>query len=334
MNGLSSGEGLIEVVRDAVMKEEKNKGTGEFESTVVDPGVDDKRVLVIESEYARPLRAMGRPDNTLSAILRCAWDGTDLAIMTRKNPLRATSPHISLIGHVTVGDLRKHLNATEAANGFGNRNLYICAERSNVLPFGGDEVELRRALRPLQNDLKKTIERAGEQEPSGDDVAEREFIFDKDARARWEKVYPVLSAGRPGLLGAVIARAEAQVVRLALVYALFDQSGEFGARGVIKLPHLEAALALWRYAEQSAAFVFGNALGDAEADEVLLHLKRAGTKGLSRTDIGTAVYGHHVSAAGLRRALGVLVRHGLAVMEERRTAGRSVEIWCATEPPT
>jgi hypothetical protein len=37
---------------------------------------------------------------------------------------------------------------------------------------------------------------------------------------------PVLSEGEPGLLGAMIGRAEAQVIRLALIYALFDRCAE------------------------------------------------------------------------------------------------------------
>ena len=37
-----------------------------------------------------------------------------------------------------------------------------------------------------------------------------------EATAEWEAVYPALSAERPGLLGAILGRAEAQVIRLAV----------------------------------------------------------------------------------------------------------------------
>jgi hypothetical protein len=50
------------------------------------------------------------------------------------------------------------------------------------------------------------------------------------------EVYPSLSAERPGLLGAVTARAEAQCVRLALLYTLLD------GKANIEVPHLDAAL--------------------------------------------------------------------------------------------
>ncbi|MBI4512277.1 MAG: hypothetical protein HY698_21770 [Deltaproteobacteria bacterium] len=41
---------------------------------VVDPGVDDKRLLVIETEFARVLQVHTREGNTLSDIIRQAWD--------------------------------------------------------------------------------------------------------------------------------------------------------------------------------------------------------------------------------------------------------------------
>jgi hypothetical protein len=70
------------------------------------------------------------------------------------------------------------------------------------------------------------------------------------------------------LLGAICGRAEAQTVRLALIYAVLD-----GSDGVIKLPHLKAALALWRYYEASVLYVFGDSLGDPIADTILAALR-------------------------------------------------------------
>lgn len=69
---------------------------------------------------------------------------------------------------------------------------------------------------------------------------------DDEARTLWWGIYEVLSEGKPGLLGAVISRAEAQVMRLSCLFALLDCSL------VVRKPHLEAALAVWRYSEDSA----------------------------------------------------------------------------------
>jgi len=75
-------------------------------------------------------------------------------------------------------------------------------------------------------------------------------------RRAWAAVYGDLSEGQPGLLGAVIGRAGAQVLRLALLYALLD------GQAFVDEPHLHAALAVWDYCEASARFVFGESLGD------------------------------------------------------------------------
>ena len=122
-SGLSSGEGLIWHVRDAVEKPVKNKTTGEIEMETIDPGVAEKRLLVMESEYASVLRVAGRDGNTLSAVLRDAWDRGWLQTMTKTNAAKATDAHVSLIGHVTADELRRELSSTEAGNGFANRFL-------------------------------------------------------------------------------------------------------------------------------------------------------------------------------------------------------------------
>ena len=73
---------------------------------------------------------------------------------------------------------------------------------------------------------------------------------------------PVLTDDRPGLLGAITGRAEAQVLRLSCLYALMDQSA------VVTRQHLTAAIALWDYAAQSAQYLFGDSLGDPLADDL------------------------------------------------------------------
>ena len=52
-------------------------------------------------------------------------------------PAKATGAHVSLIGHITADELRRYLTATESANGFGNRHLWLCVDRSKLLPEGG-----------------------------------------------------------------------------------------------------------------------------------------------------------------------------------------------------
>ncbi len=72
--GLSSGEGLIWLVRDPIHKREMiGKGKDiEYVEVIADPGVADKRLMVVESEFANVLRQMGREGNILSRVLRDA----------------------------------------------------------------------------------------------------------------------------------------------------------------------------------------------------------------------------------------------------------------------
>jgi hypothetical protein len=94
--------------------------------------------MIVEGEFAGPLRAMSREGNTLSVLLRQGWDGVKLATLTKNSPLKATDAHISIIGHITRTELLRLLSETEAHNGFANRFLWLVVHRSKALPFGGN----------------------------------------------------------------------------------------------------------------------------------------------------------------------------------------------------
>jgi len=146
---------------------------------------------------------------------------------------------------------------------------------------------------------------------------------DDGARALWRAAYERLAEGQPGLLGALTARAEAQVLRLSLIYALLDCSPD------IREPHLRAALALWDYAERSVKYIFGDALGDPVADTILTHLRAAGRAGLSRTDI-SGLFQRNVSAAKITPALMSLLKGQLASFKRVPSGGiRPTEMWYA-----
>jgi hypothetical protein len=303
MGGLSSGEGLIFPIRDPV--EAMKKGVLE----IVDSGVSDKRLLVVEEEFSSTLKVAGREGNTLTEVIRKAWDGKRLGVMTRNNPLAATSPHVSILGHITKDELLRVLDSTDAANGYANRFLWVCVRRSKLLPEGGglpiDEAE--QLIARIRQALAEARKRA-------------EIRRDGQARALWAEVYGDLSEGKPGLLGAVTSRAEAQVLRLSLLYALLD-----GAHGV-QPEHLIAALAVWDYCEASARFVFGDAVGDPIADRILTALRANGA--MAQTEI-VDLFGRNVNGARLGRAQEALISAGLARSEQEASGGRPRTIWRA-----
>jgi hypothetical protein len=305
-SGLSSGEGFINEVRDPVQKYNIKEKCFE----IVDPGVADKRLMIVEPEFAGAISVAERPGNTLSPLIRRAWDGDKLATLTRNSPLTATGAHISLVGHITVDELRARISRTEMGNGFVNRFLFALIRRSKNLPFGGSLTDCQ--ILHLGEQLKSVIDRAKL-------VGWMEMT--DAARSKWAAVYPELSAAKPGLLGAVIARAEAQTVRLALIYALLDGAGK------IDLPHLEAALAVWEYCESSAVHIFGDAIGDPIADDILRALQNA-SSGMTRTAIN-GLFGRHQSSDRIGTALQLLATRGRIRSETRQTSGRPSEIWFA-----
>lgn len=311
-SGLSSGEGLIWAVRDPIEKQEPIKEKGriiDYQMNIVDAGVADKRLLVLEAEFASVLRVMARETNTLSAIIRHAWDDGELRVMTKNSPAQATGAHISIIGHITKDELRRNLEETETANGFANRFLWTVVRRSKLLPEGG---------RLSDRECNLLIERLHKAVTSARGISE--IQRDDEARNLWHKIYEDLSSGHAGLLGAVTSRAEAQVMRLACLYALLDCSS------IVRRVHLEAGWAVWRYCEASARYVFGDAMGDRVADEMLRALRESGEEGLTQTDLNNLFSGHQKKGS-MSRALSLLQEQGRVTCEREETGGRPSLRW-------
>lgn len=282
-SGLSSAEGLIFHVRDDAEPEL------------------DRRLLAVETEFASPLQRMRREGNTLSATLRDAWDGRELSTLTKKDAIRAGDAHVAMIAHVTVEELRRELSRTEELNGFANRFLWVYCERSKKLPFGGN----------LAHDwtlaLCDSLRRAEASARNRGRIA-----MSAEAANLWRDAYDILTEPEEGIVGAVLARAEAQVVRLALVYALLDGSAE------IRFEHLKAALAVWEYCESSVRYIWAGAERNPLADRLLRELRRRGSLTLREAHEAT---GRNYSGEKIRAALDVLTSKGWVQKDETREGG-------------
>ncbi len=239
LGGLSSGEGLI-------------KGISPKDGQLQLPG-DVRRYLALLPEFASLLTVMKRDGNTMSAILREAWDGNRLRVLTRKEPLDVDNVNLSVIAHVTPEELLNNLTATDRANGFANRFLILLVRRSKLLPEGGGEVNLNAIVSRL---------RAAVDAAKGRGQIER----DDAARAVWASEYTRLTRDRGGLRGALCGRAEAHVLRLSLLYALLDSAN------AIRPEHLQAACAFWDFCERSVDHIFGGVSGDVDGERILAAL--------------------------------------------------------------
>ncbi|MCZ6691942.1 MAG: bifunctional DNA primase/polymerase [Planctomycetota bacterium] len=314
--GLSTGEGLIFHVRDEVRKQTEDS-EGNIKEVLVDEGVSDKRLLVIETEFAKVLRVMARDTNTLSAVLRSAWDRGDLRSMTKSSPYRATGAHVSVIGHITKEELLRFISETEMANGFGNRFLWPVVRRSKHLPHGGMGVD-EPVVYAIVERLRKAIDFA---------TGAGQVARSPEASKAWETIYMDLEQPRFGLAGAMLARAAAHVTRLSFLYAMLDLSP------VIRPDHQDAALALWRYNEESVRYIFGTRFGSPKADTLLAELQRRGADGMDRQDM-QALFSRHVSRHELDAALKLLEDSQAAISGREATGGRNREVWRASRYAT
>jgi len=298
--GLSTGEGLIWAARDP-------QGS--------DPGTPDPRLLVVEPEFVTVLKATGRDVNTLSPVLRAAWDGRPLALLTRTAPARATAAHISVIGHITRAELSHHTSAIEAANGFLNRFCFIACRRHRLLPEGGDPDPLAgtRLERRLGAHLAGA-RRAGQ------------VTLDPAARLEWHDAYARLSEATEDLVGSLCARAEAHVLRLAMLFSLVDGDT------VIRCAHLRAALALWDYAARSAAWALRTTTADPVAEQIHDALSTT-PEGLTRTELRD-LFGRNLPGGRIEAALASLGAAGRAQRHRSATAGRPAEVWTARSQPS
>lgn len=296
---LSTGEGLAHHVRDESDEERERHQRQNPNEPIREKG--DKRLIILDEEFASGLACTKREGNTLSMGIRCFWDSGDYAPLTKNNPVTVRGAHISILTHITMQELAVCLGEVQAVNGFGNRFLWVCARRAKLVPLPSRMPDAE--LAPLQRELWRLV-----------GLAQRRgtITMTPSAVELWESLYTELSQEHSGLAGSIINRAEAQTLRLALIYALLD-----GAERIAE-SHLKAALALWNYAQESALYIFGDRVADPLEDKVLEALK-AGP--LTATELSAAL-NRHVPRERLQPLLQQLEGQQRISIQKQKNAGR------------
>jgi hypothetical protein len=304
VSGLSSAEGLIEMVRDGTPADDATEDNH-------DPGVTDKRLLVKETEYRSVLARCRREGNVLGPTMRQAWDGEVLRTLNRKNnKLIATDPHIVIIGHVTPREFRETLVASDLSGGSVNR-LLICLSRRS------------RLHSRLGNIPESVLAAAAELfEAAYDQASVRGRLTFTDAFwRRWDRAYRDLNRDRPDTQAAdASARAVPMVLRLALLYTLFDRAA------AIDVDHLDAALDLWAYAEHGTRWLFSSHELEVQREAVgglANFILGGGSKGRTRTEISVDHFKRHKSAKEISAELAPLVHDGVVIEIKEETRGRT-----------
>ena len=299
LGGFGSGEGVINAVRD-------DQEVGFKGKTKIIPGVEDKRLLIREGEFSKILAVGKREGNLLSQVLRDAWDGKTLRNNVKNNPQTASDPHISAVCDITQGELSLRLDQADQYNGFANRFLWLFVERLREKPFGGVDQDWTRERQKLRKALLA--------------ARQRERIFMSEAaRTMWRREYPTLSKDLGGIVGGITGRAEAQVLRLALVYALLDQSDH------IQSVHLKSALWLWDYAVRSVEHIFAKHGVMTEEQKKMVELARGVAQ--SKTDF-YRLFQKHRKATDIEDDIRALVEKKLMkFLGWTERGGRNVRVW-------
>jgi hypothetical protein len=263
------------------------------------------------SEFSELLAVMRRDENTLTAVMRNAWDGKPLSVLTRNDPLKVDNCSLATICHITKTEILDKLTSTDRANGFANRYLFFWTERAKLLPRG-DVSQIN--YNTVVTKLHASVEAA---------KGLGELKRDSEAEALWATEYHRLNTGLSDtMVDALLARAEAHIVRLSLLYALLDCSK------VICKKHLKAAIAVWDFAEASVRYVFQGS-PDPESAKILKYLENHSPA--TSSEIRRYVFGDNKSAEFVAERMQRLeeLRKVRRCQKEFKT--KTIDAWCLAE---
>ncbi len=262
---------------------------------------------MIEPQFASVLRASSREISTLSPTLRSGWDGRPLAILTRTAPARASTAHISIIGHITQHELRRHTTSLELANGYINRVLLIACRRQRLLPEGGDP-----------DPLAATGLTGCSQPPCNRHAGPGRSVL---TRTRVSCGITPTASSPPSRPTGSSRRSPPALRRTSSVSRSSTPSPTANPSGAA---HLTAALALQDYAARSAAWALTGATGDPLAEQI--HAACTTSRGLTRSQISQTLH-HNQPARQIDHALDALHAAGRVTSTQIPTGGRPAQLW-------
>lgn len=291
--GLSSREGLVSLIHDG-FTEGKNQ---------VEP-IHDKRLWVVESEFANILQQSKRDGNTLSAALRDVWDGVSLKPATKSNRLWATDPHIALSVAITPSELRSLMASRELTNGFANRFVMIWAERTKTLPF--PQATPAETVAALAGKVNAVLKFTGADRPVEVDVM-RMGLTPAAARMYSNLYRGELNDQSAGeKVNALLERHAPVLLRLSMLFALTDHADQINER------HIGAALAWVRYWRESVLYVFstevdevGSEVVNTNATKIIEFLQQRGQA--TRAELTVECFQRHTTKSEIDAALDELL---------------------------
>jgi DNA polymerase-1 len=306
----SSGEWILNLIRDGRVEEVLDKKTNKLALVQVDPGVTDKRAVICCREFADLFSKQQRQGNVLFQMIRDAFDGGPVECGAKSNRDRCERPRLTVIGATTHTDIKYHMPKGFLKDGTANRFWWVLATEMPARPYASINPKrlCPRQIEQLAR-VSKQIRTAPVWEMHWSPEAWELLNTDLYYQARAYRKYSVTS------------RADTHLHRGAMDLALADGKHQ------IEVPHLEAEWLAWKHVyAPSVIAIHSLELTSENAQRILEYLREKGTRGATRTEIRNKVFKGHMAPQDLTLALDELLKANLA-----RKEGSKPERWFAVE---
>jgi hypothetical protein len=281
-------------------------------------GPYDGRYLFTTDEFASILEIGKRSGTTVNQVVRQMFDQDDLYSRSRATgEHRASGYHAGILSAITTEELVEKLSKADITSGSANRFMYFYASSSKMLPEGdmippGTIDGLVDATKAALRDAKHIN--------LGNGVLDGPMTRTEEAKEIWNPFYYGRGKDKQSPTAkALLQRADGMVLRTSLIYACMDRETNDNK---IHAHHVKAALAVWKYAEESVKFIYrSEATNDPAslsegAKKLLAALAKFGERGLTRTEQFRDVFQSNTTATTIGTYRKELIDKNLA--EEKK----------------
>lgn len=278
---LSTGENLLDAVRDHIPSSANNRGN----HVALSPSTSDKRLLFCENEIRFAFDNAKRPGNSLLETVSGLFENGSAEITVKSGKISATGAYVSILARTSCTDFSALANDANQSGKLASHFLWFLVDRFKPVPRPKGMTD--EEIQSFQKRIEKIIQAANRRES---------IEMSNTAWELWDKIYPALTKAEYGVAGSVVSRSEIHTIRLALLYALVAE------RNKITTKDLSAAYALVQYARESASIIFKGSLGNNMKDKILCALHVAPNHEMSRTEI-SGIFGRNVDSGHINLAL-------------------------------
>ncbi|EPB6687166.1 DUF3987 domain-containing protein [Vibrio alginolyticus] len=230
--GLSTGEGIAFELRDDSVNKK-----GEIEH-----GVKDKRLCVVESEFANLLIKCNTRDSILSGTIRKLFDGDPIEPMTKTDRTSCNEPHAHIVGYIPPKELVVRMDSVSISNGFANRFPIYSGIQQLHQPI--PKVIDRTVLESHAKELNKIITWCHQEK--------RTLTMSDCYKNLWIEKYSDLKqiGAKDSIEQSLMTRAPHYATMYAMLFAMFDMST------TVTSDHLKSSLAWIDYWHDSVRYIF------------------------------------------------------------------------------